>query len=215
LGEFLRTISSVFANAGITDVGNFTAVQAQLPPPKPNLIAADVNLIGTVYTCYLAIHYLRRNPNGSGGSIITTSSGAGLYAAPPIPIYSAAKHGVVGLTRSLSYTLRPENIFVHCVLPGAVKTNIVDPESMKDFPEDQYTSVQDIVNAVDSLLLGKFAAEGKSGRIIEVSRGQMNHRDQLPYVDEVMAKVMGQLLETAEIKSTNAGIANHSRESKI
>lgn len=104
---------------------------------------------------------------------------------------------------------------MHCVLPGAVKTNIVDPESMKHFPEDQYTSVQGIVHAVDSLLFGKFAAEGKSGRIVEVSRGQMNHRDQLPYVDEVMAKVMGQLLGTVEIKSTNTGVANHSRESKI
>ncbi len=60
-----------------------------------------------------------------GGVIINTASVAGLIAYAPDPIYAAAKHGVVGFTRSLQY-LQPEaNIRVNCVCPGVVDTPMV------------------------------------------------------------------------------------------
>lgn len=60
-----------------------------------------------------------------GGVIVSTSSLAGLIGYIPDPIYSAAKHGVVGLTRSLVF-LKPEsNIRVNCVCPTVVDTPMV------------------------------------------------------------------------------------------
>lgn len=60
-----------------------------------------------------------------GGVIINTASIAGLMGYMPDPIYGAAKHGVVGFTRSLEY-LKPEaNIRVNCVCPGVVDTPMV------------------------------------------------------------------------------------------
>ncbi|OCK73689.1 hypothetical protein K432DRAFT_256965, partial [Lepidopterella palustris CBS 459.81] len=102
---------------------------------------AEVNMLVTMYTTYLAMHYFRQNPASlpekTKGTIIASSSGADFYGAPPIPIYAAAKHGIVGLTRSLAPTLTAENIMMHCILPGTVTTNIVDLECMERFPKDR------------------------------------------------------------------------------
>jgi NAD(P)-dependent dehydrogenase (short-subunit alcohol dehydrogenase family) len=60
-----------------------------------------------------------------GGVIIHTASLAGLFGFQADPVYSAAKHGVVGLTRALVY-LKPEaNIRVNCVCPAVVNTPLV------------------------------------------------------------------------------------------
>lgn len=194
---------TVFANAGITDTIDFYATNNQTPPPQLSMAAVQVNLVGTIYTSYLAMHYLRRTTSGTAKTLICTSSGAGLYASDPIPVYSASKHGIVGLVRSLARRFEMENIMVHAVLPGAVPTNIVDPDSMKDFPKEWFTSVQNIVDCVEALLFrkGQFM-NSKSGRIVEVSRENMYHRDQPLFCDEVMAKIMGELGDTEEIKST-------------
>lgn len=60
-----------------------------------------------------------------GGVIINTASVAGLIAYAPDPIYAAAKHGVVGFTRSLQHLLPEANIRVNCVCPGVVDTPMV------------------------------------------------------------------------------------------
>lgn len=60
-----------------------------------------------------------------GGVIINTASVAGLIAYAPDPIYAAAKHGVVGFTRSLQYLLPEANIRVNCICPGVVDTPMV------------------------------------------------------------------------------------------
>jgi len=60
-----------------------------------------------------------------GGVIVNTASIAGLIAHLPDPIYAAAKHGVVGLTRSLAFLKDEANIRVNCVCPGVVDTPMV------------------------------------------------------------------------------------------
>jgi NAD(P)-dependent dehydrogenase (short-subunit alcohol dehydrogenase family) len=60
-----------------------------------------------------------------GGVIVNTASIAGLIAHLPDPIYAAAKHGVVGLTRSLSFLHNEANIRVNCICPGVVDTPLV------------------------------------------------------------------------------------------
>jgi NAD(P)-dependent dehydrogenase (short-subunit alcohol dehydrogenase family) len=60
-----------------------------------------------------------------GGVIIQTASLAGLFGFQADPVYAAAKHGVVGLTRALSHLKDEANIRVNCVCPAVVRTPLV------------------------------------------------------------------------------------------
>ena len=57
-----------------------------------------------------------------GGSIVNFSSTAWMVGVPRLSVYSTAKAGVIGLTRSLAREFGPENIRVNAILPGAVVT---------------------------------------------------------------------------------------------
>jgi NAD(P)-dependent dehydrogenase (short-subunit alcohol dehydrogenase family) len=67
---------------------------------------------------------------GQGGSIILTSSIAGLIAFPLLAHYTAAKHGVTGLMRTLAVELAPHNIRVNSVHPTTVDTPMVANEAI-------------------------------------------------------------------------------------
>jgi NAD(P)-dependent dehydrogenase (short-subunit alcohol dehydrogenase family) len=70
-----------------------------------------------------------------GGVIVNTASIAGLAPYLPDPIYAAAKHGVVGLTRSLQFLHGEANIRVNCVCPGVVDTPMVRRSQQEASPE--------------------------------------------------------------------------------
>ena len=81
-----------------------------------------VDLVAVIEATRKAIPLLKAR---GGGVIIHTASLAGLFGFQADPVYSAAKHGVVGLTRALVY-LKPEsNIRVNCVCPAVVNTPMV------------------------------------------------------------------------------------------
>jgi SDR family mycofactocin-dependent oxidoreductase len=111
----LGRVDIVVANAGILNVGyswDMTDEQWE------EVIA--VNLTGVWHTAKAAIPTMISQ--GDGGSIILTSSVAGLYGQPFTVSYTAAKHGVVGIATSMANELAEYNIRVNSIHPTGVDT---------------------------------------------------------------------------------------------
>jgi NAD(P)-dependent dehydrogenase (short-subunit alcohol dehydrogenase family) len=86
----------------------------------------DIDLTG-VFLCMQ--HELRqflaqgRADPGRGGAIVNISSAAGVVPAPGQPQYTAAKHGVLGLTKQVAQEYASEGVRVNAVLPGQTETD--------------------------------------------------------------------------------------------
>ena len=89
----------------------------------------NVDLTGT-WLCMRA--ELAQFVKQGGGVIVNTASGAGLKATPGLTAYSAAKHGVVGLTRTGAMDYVKKNIRINAVAPGTIRT-----PAMERFSEAQ------------------------------------------------------------------------------
>jgi NAD(P)-dependent dehydrogenase (short-subunit alcohol dehydrogenase family) len=83
----------------------------------------DTNLTGVWHAAKAAVPHLIEQ--GRGGSIVLTSSTAGLMAIPNSAHYVSAKHGVVGLMRTLALELAPHFIRVNSVHPTGVNTDMI------------------------------------------------------------------------------------------
>lgn len=79
----------------------------------------DIDLVAVIEGTRKAIPHLKKR---GGGVIVNTASLAGLFGFAADPVYSAAKHGVVGLTRALAGLKDEANIRVNAVCPGVVRT---------------------------------------------------------------------------------------------
>ncbi|QRY53474.1 mycofactocin-coupled SDR family oxidoreductase [Mycolicibacterium septicum] len=113
----------VCATAGITSRG--VAVDLSEATWRTML---DVNLTGVWNTCTAAVPHLI----GRGtGSVVLVSSIAGLRGLIGVAHYTAAKHGVVGLMRSLAHDLAPHGIRVNCVLPTNVDTPLIQNDVVR------------------------------------------------------------------------------------
>jgi NAD(P)-dependent dehydrogenase (short-subunit alcohol dehydrogenase family) len=87
-----------------------------------------VNLTG-VFMC-MKHEIVQMLAQGGGGAIVNTSSIAGIIGLSGATHYVAAKHGVVGLTKTAALEYAQERIRVNCVNPGYIKTPMTD-ETMK------------------------------------------------------------------------------------
>jgi SDR family mycofactocin-dependent oxidoreductase len=113
----LGRLDIVAANAGIVSFGT---VEELTERAWQDVI--DVNLTGVWHTVKAAIPHLRA---AGGGSIVITSSGAGLMGQANTGHYVAAKHGVVGLMRTLANELAPDMVRVNTVHPGSVDNDMI------------------------------------------------------------------------------------------
>lgn len=86
----------------------------------------DINLTGVWNTCKVALPHLLAG--GRGGSIVLTSSTAGLKGTPNTVHYTAAKHGVVGIMRTLANEFAHASIRVNSVHPTGVDTVMIQNE---------------------------------------------------------------------------------------
>jgi len=113
----------VVANAGICD---FSAPDGEISIEAWNAMI-DINLTGVWNTVRPALPALRAR---GGGSIIITSSVLGLKGLDNMAHYVAAKHGVVGLMRSLAVQLGPANIRVNTIHPTNVDTPMLQNDAI-------------------------------------------------------------------------------------
>ncbi|MEU9823249.1 mycofactocin-coupled SDR family oxidoreductase [Pseudonocardia alni] len=86
-----------------------------------------INLSGVWRTCRAAIPHLLAH--GDGGSIVITASSAGTRGFGNVGEYVAAKHGVVGLMKSLAIELGPHRVRVNTVHPSQVDTDMIQHDA--------------------------------------------------------------------------------------
>ncbi|AYJ47867.1 mycofactocin-coupled SDR family oxidoreductase [Rhodococcus sp. P1Y] len=119
----LGRLDVVIANAGIC-----SAAMSWETTPEQWKETLDVNLTGTFFTAKAAVPILLEQ--GTGGSIVFTSSVAGLRGLPFLGAYAASKHGIVGLCRTMANELGQYNIRVNTVHPHGVETGMQPAEMM-------------------------------------------------------------------------------------
>jgi len=118
----LGRLDIVAANAGIFSQGRAEEITDQ---QWDEMI--DTNLKGVWHTAKATIPHLRA---AGGGAIILTSSAAGLKGYENFAHYVAAKHGVVGLMRTLALELAPDMIRVNSIHPTSVDTDMIQNQML-------------------------------------------------------------------------------------
>ena len=112
----------------------------------------DIDLSGVFYCCKTIVpHFIKNNY----GRIVNISSIAGKEGNPNAMPYSAAKAGVIALTKSLGKELAENNISVNCVTPAPAKTRIFDQITqehidymLSKIPRNRFVLVEELASLV-------------------------------------------------------------------
>jgi len=114
-------------NAGISEQRLFTDVSSQEWQKMIN-----INMGAAFYLCQCAVPYMIKKQKGS---IVNVSSMWGIAGASCEVTYSAAKAGLIGMTKALARELGPSGIRVNCVAPGVINTEMNAKHSAETMAE--------------------------------------------------------------------------------
>ncbi len=145
----------------------------------------SVALQGTAQCADAAIPVMRKN---GGGSIVNIASVNGLIGLQAIHAYSAAKGGVIALTRSLAIAHGKDNIRVNCICPGTIQTEVWEPMLERNphileeitpwYPLGRIGQPADIANA--ALFLASDEAGFATGAVFVIDGGLTAGNPQFP-----------------------------------
>lgn len=137
----------------------------------------DIDLNGVFYCCRAVVPLMKRQ---GYGRIVNIASVAGKEGNPNASAYSAAKAGVIALTKSLGKELAGQDIAVNCITPAAAKTAIFDQMTqthidymLSKIPRGRFVAVEEIAAMVAWLL----SAENSftTGAVFDVSGGRATY----------------------------------------
>ncbi len=116
----------------------------------------DTNVFGLLSVTQKMLPHFRQNKSGT---IINISSVAGRIAFPLFSLYHGTKWAVEGISESLQYELKPFNIKVKCVEPGAIKTDFYDRSS-----DNNLATVPEAYKNFSHYMLEKTNQAGRMGK---------------------------------------------------
>ncbi|NUW58726.1 SDR family NAD(P)-dependent oxidoreductase [Cronobacter muytjensii] len=174
LGKYGR-VDVLVNNAGITQPLRLMDIK------RENYDAVlDVSLRGTLLMSQAVIPTMRRQKSGSIVCISSVSAqrGGGIFGGPH---YSAAKAGVLGLSRAMARELGPDNVRVNAITPGLIQTDItagkltdeMRQNILSGIPLNRLGDAQDIARA--ALFLGCDLSSYCTGITLDVNGGMLIH----------------------------------------
>lgn len=185
-------IDAVIANAGIDGVEPLHMPQdfSGPEPKKPNFKVIDVNLYGVLYTTQLALYWLQKNPGSKPCSpgtdpaktprdrhLLLVGSIASLAPIVSQPLYGTAKHGVLGLFRSLRASSFIDGVRVTAIFPYFMETPMVPASGRLLMAGGAVGKVEDVVDAAtrlvaDSSIVGRGLAVGAKAKVKQEENGE-------------------------------------------
>jgi 3-oxoacyl-[acyl-carrier protein] reductase len=134
----------------------------------------DVNLTAQAWLVRAALPHLRAS---GAGRVVNVASTEGLIATAGLAAYTASKHGVIGLTKSLAVELGRTGVTVNCICPGPINTGMTAniPDADKDtyarrrVPLRRYGEPEEVAQMTLSLVLP--AASYVNGAVVVVDGG--------------------------------------------
>ena len=173
--EKFGTIDYFFNNAGISGSGKYFLETDIEEIDK----IVGINMLGALYGIrYVAEVMLEQG----GGSIVNTASSAGVTGQDSVVTYSATKHGIVGMTKSLVAEYAKDGLRVNSIAPGPTETPMVaafyanNPEMKENaeagIPQKRLGTPEEVAELVSFLLTSK--AEYINGEVIRIDGGFTN-----------------------------------------
>ncbi len=142
----------------------------------------DVNVRGVFWGCKHAVVRMR---DSEGGVIVNTASALSLISDPFLPVYTASKHAVLGLTRSVGVAYAKDGIRCNCVCPGDMQTPMIeryweatgDPEKAREemasmYPAGKIGQPSEVASAV--LFLASDESSYVNGSFMQIDGGLLS-----------------------------------------
>jgi len=135
------------------------------------------NLVGTMQVTQAVLPYMIRS---GGGRIVNMGSLAGKEGVPTLTAYSAASAGVIAFTKALSREVVGYNVFVNCVAPGPIDTDMIQelgPEAVASMIADSPMKRLGLADEVAHLVtwLCTEASRYNTGAVFDMSGGRARY----------------------------------------
>ncbi|WP_166000685.1 glucose 1-dehydrogenase [Bacillus sp. Cs-700] len=173
--ETFGSIDYFFNNAGISGSGEYYLNTKVEEIEK----IVDINLMGALYGVRYVADVMIKN---GGGSIVNTASSAGVIGQDSVVTYSATKHGIIGLTKSIVAEYAKDGLRANAIAPGPTETPMVkdfydaNPKMKENaeagIPQKRLGTPEEVAELVTFLLTSK--AQYINGEVIRIDGGFTN-----------------------------------------